>query len=411
MSLFLFTGRINHSSEIKIPGDLLRRNLLSTCSRLLKNIIVNGTFFNVYLQTFSINNLIQLLVKTSRSLASLRTCFLLVPIAFQFSFTSCEQAAASADKGGDTTIKEKEVKTSPATSLTLDTADFTRRIHLIANGDSSGRWPVKTAYPSPGAVLPFKRIVAFYGNLYSKQMGILGELPPNEMLAKLKQECKKWAAADSTTPVQPALHYIAVTAQGSPGADGKYKLRMPFKEIDKVLDMAKQIDALVFIDIQVGLSNLETEVPLLEKYLKMPNVHLGIDPEFSMKTGKKPGSVIGSFDAADINFTSNYLAKLVKENGIPPKILVVHRFTNPMVTNYKQIKTRPEVQIVMDMDGWGESERKIGTYHHFIATQPVEFTGFKLFYRNDTKYVNRQQIMQPEQLLKLKPRPVYIQYQ
>src|SRR6185436_15421470 len=293
----------------------------------------------------------------------------------------------------------------------LDTTLFNEKLVWNTNGDSSGKWPVKTAYPSPGAVLPFKRIVAFYGNLYSKQMGILGELPPNEMLAKLKQECKKWAAADSTTPVQPALHYIAVTAQGSPGADGKYKLRMPFKEIDKVLDMAKQIDGLVFIDIQVGLSNLETEVPLLEKYLKMPNVHLGIDPEFSMKTGKKPGSVIGSFDAADINFTSNYLAKLVKENGIPPKILVVHRFTNPMVTNYKQIKTRPEVQIVMDMDGWGESERKIGTYQHFIATQPVEFTGFKLFYRNDTKKVNRQQVMQPEQLLKLKPRPIYIQYQ
>ena len=41
--------------------------------------------------------------------------------------------------------------------------------------------------------------------------------------------------------------------------------------------------------------------------------HLGIDPEFSMrKSGKKPGSVIGTFDAADINWTSEYLAKLVK---------------------------------------------------------------------------------------------------
>ena len=121
--------------------------------------------------------------------------------------------------------------------------------------------------------------MAYYGNLYSKQLGILGEFPPNEMLAMLKQEVNKWEAADSTTPVLPALHYIAVTAQGSPGADGKYKLRMPFKEIDKVLEMAKQIDGIVFIDIQVGLSTLETEVPLLEKYLKMPNVHLGVDPD------------------------------------------------------------------------------------------------------------------------------------
>jgi len=349
-------------------------------------------------------------VKTFGSVVTLRVCLLLIPIAAQLSFTSCEQATASIDPNSDTTIKEKAVKAGEI-STTLDTADWRNRLNLMANGDSSGRWPVKTDYPLPGAILPFKRIIAYYGNLYSKQMGILGELPPNEMLAKLQGEVKKWNAADSTTPAIPALHYIAVTAQLAPGADGKYKLRMPFKQIDKVLEMAKQIDALVFIDIQIGLSTLEVEVPQLEKYLKMPNVHLGIDPEFSMKTGKKPGTVIGSFDATDINYTTNYLAKLVKENNIPPKILVIHRFTNPMVTNYKHIKTRPEVQIVMDMDGWGEAERKVGTYYHFVASQPVEFTGFKIFYKNDTKNVNRKQVMTPEQLLKLKPKPMYIQYQ
>src|SRR5207247_4348403 len=108
----------------------------------------------------------------------------------------------------------------------------------ITNGDTKGRWPVKTAYPIPGAILPFKRIVAYYGNLYSKNMGILGEYPPDEMLKRLNAEIKKWQAADSTTPVQPALHYIAVTAQGSPGKDGKYRLRMPFKHIDSILGIA-----------------------------------------------------------------------------------------------------------------------------------------------------------------------------
>ncbi len=46
---------------------------------------------------------------------------------------------------------------------------------------------------------------------------------------------------------------------------------------------------------------------------------LSIDPEFSMKTGAKPGSVIGSFDAADINYVTNYLAKIVKDNNLPPQ--------------------------------------------------------------------------------------------
>jgi hypothetical protein len=82
-----------------------------------------------------------------------------------------------------------------------------------------------------------------------------------------------------------------------------------------------------------------------------------------------------------------------------------------MVTNYKQIKTRPEVQFVMDMDGWGVKAKKISTYNSFISPQPVQFTGFKIFYKNDTKRVNAAKEMQPEDILKLKPQPVYIQYQ
>src|SRR5579871_1200322 len=230
------------------------------------------------------------------------------------------------------------------------------------------------------------------------------------MLQKLKVEIKKWEAADSTTAVQPALHYIAVTAQGSPGKDGKYRLRMPFKQIDSVINLAAQINAIVFLDVQVGMSSVKQEIPLLEKYLKMPQVHLGIDPEFSMKTGKKPGTVIGTMDAEDINFTSDYLKNLVVANNLPPKILVVHRFTQGMLTNYKKVETHPEVQLVMDMDGWGIQARKINTYKEFIAKQPVEYTGFKLFYKNDFREANSR-MLTPEEVLRLKPQPMYIQYQ
>lgn len=297
-----------------------------------------------------------------------------------------------------------------AVPAVLDTALYNKRLVYLANGDSSGKWPVKAPYPNAGAVLPFKRIVAFYGNLYSKRMGVLGELPPKEMLAKLKSEVKTWQAADTSMEVIPALHYIAVTAQGYPGKGNTYRLRMPFHQIDSVIGMARQINALVFLDVQVALSTLQQELPQLEKYLLMPNVHLGIDPEFSMKTGKKPGSVIGTFDAADVNYASGYLAKLVKANNLPPKILIVHRFTRPMVTNYRQIKLQPEVQIVMDMDGWGHQAKKLTTYQEFIYKEPVQFTGFKLFYKNDLREP-KSRLMTPQEVLRLKPSPVYIQYQ
>lgn len=306
--------------------------------------------------------------------------------------------------------QETKTQEAPASSA-LDTAAYNLKNKELANGDTSGYWPVKNQpYPLEGAILPFKRVIAYYGNLYSKRMGILGEYAPKEMLSRLNVEVKKWEKADPKTPVQPALHYIAVVAQGDGGKDGKYRFRMPEKHIDSVINMAKTINAIVFLDIQVSLSTIQDELPLLEKYLKLPNVHLGIDPEFSMKTGAKPGSRIGTYDAADINYCSQYLAKLVKENNLPPKIFVIHRFTRKMVTNTKNIKLRPEVQVVMHMDGWGEPELKKGTYRHFIFPEPVQFAGFKIFYKNDLKKAPNR-LMTPEELLKLKPQPVYIQYQ
>lgn len=334
--------------------------------------------------------------------------------------SSCKQGGGSksADKkAGDTTAKAKgeepdTLSIVKSTYPPTDKAKYDELLKFNAHTDTSGRWPVKNQpYPVGGAILPFKRVVSFYGNLYSKKMGILGELPPNEMIAKLKGEVKAWEKADPKTPVQPALHYIAVVAQGDGGKDGKYRYRMPFKQIDSVLVLAKKAHAIVFLDVQVALSNIQAELPLFEKYLKMPQVHFGMDPEFSMKDGSKPGKKIGTYDANDINYVAGYLANIVKKNGLPPKILVVHRFTKKMVTNYKNIKLRPEVQIVMDMDGWGEPDLKTGTYRYFINQEPVQFTGFKLFYKNDIKKAPHHMLTPQEVLSRYSPYPIYIQYQ
>lgn len=292
----------------------------------------------------------------------------------------------------------------------LDTSLFNRlQMHLVHNKPSA-RWPVKTTYPLPGALLPFNRIVAYYGNFYSKGMGILGELQQEEMLSRLEEEVHNWQEADTAIPALPALHYIAVTAQRKPGADGKYRLRMPFQQIDLALKLSKQLNAILILDVQVGHSTLEEELPKLEPYLKLPNVHLGIDPEYSMKGGEIPCSTIGTFDAGDVNYAASYLAALVQKNSIPPKVLIVHRFTKEMVTNYKNIQTRPEVQIVMNMDGFGFPAKKISSYKTAIVNEPVQFTGFKIFYKND-KLSKPYRLMQPAEILQLIPSPIYIQYQ
>jgi hypothetical protein len=337
--------------------------------------------------------------------------FLILPILL-FHVSGCNRGKAAdalneTEETKSTQIDSASKKIVPA--LTIDTADYNKRMLALSNNDTTGRWPVKTPYPLPGALLPYNRIIAFYGNLYSKRMGILGELPKEEMLKKLQDEVAQWQAADPSVKTIPALHYIAVTAQGAPGKDNMHRLRMPFKQIDTILSWAKPINALVFLDIQVGHSSVKKEVTALEQYLSLPNVHLGIDPEFSMKTGHRPGVKIGTFNADDINDAIDILANLVRKNKLTPKVLVIHRFTQGMVTNYKDIKTVPEVQIVMDMDGFGSKVLKRSTYLRYIYREPVQFTGFKLFYKNDNK--NDWKMYSPEELLKFTPKPIYIQYQ
>lgn len=301
----------------------------------------------------------------------------------------------------------------PATTTATTTATGTNP--LVYQEDTNvtvrgQRWPAAAPYPHGGAILPFSRIVAYYGNFYSTRMGILGEFASSTVLAQLASTTAAWEAADPDTPVVPAIHYIAMVAQADGGADGMYRAVMPDREIQKAYDMAKAIDGIMFLDLQVGLSTIQRELPQFRDWLAKPEVHLGIDPEFSMKTGDRPGTVIGTYDAADINFVIDFLSQIVREEQLPPKVLVVHRFTQNMVTNYQNIRPTPEVQVVMHMDGWGSKDLKRGTYAQVIIPEPVQFTGLKIFYKNDLKPPSTG-IFTPAEALELNPQPVYIQYQ
>lgn len=272
-------------------------------------------------------------------------------------------------------------------------------------------WP-EGPVPLAGAILPAKRIVAFYGNPLVKRMGVLGEYPVDEMLARFDKILAEWKEADPATPVQPALHLIAVVAQADSGRGGKYRLRMTDALIEKVYGWAKQRNGLLFLDIQIARSTVQQELPRLIPFLSRPDVHLGLDPEFSMhysREGMPPGKQIGIMDANEINYAIDELSKLVTELKLPPKLLVVHRFTRPMVRNTASIKPNPNVQVVMNMDGWGQPWLKFDSYEAYIAREPVQFTGFKIFFHNDTRLGDP--ILTPAEVLHLLPRPMYIQYQ
>ena len=135
-------------------------------------------------------------------------------------------------------------------------------------------------------------------------------------------------------------------------------------------------------------------------------MHLALDPEFAMKLGGIPGRRIGTLDATDVNYAVRLLADIVDRKKIPPKVLVVHRFTQRMLTNHDKITLDPEgpgggrhgrVRRALAQGGAATSASS--------SREPVQYAGFKLFFKND------KPMMTPEQVIRLWPVPYYIQYQ
>ena len=321
----------------------------------------------------------------------------------------------------DTSTKGGAKRAAPDSAVRLAVAsrakhrsqnDSISLVAAIRAGLKSPGWPVRGPAALPGSILPQKRIVAFYGNPLSTRMGILGEIPYDQMLAKLDTIVGEWRGADPTTPVLPALHLIVSVAQGTPGKDGMYRQRSDPDLIEKIYGLAKARGAITILDIQTGNSTLQSEIPVLTPFLSRPDVHLGIDPEFNMhysREGRIPGTKIGTLDANDVNYAIDQLAELVTKYHLPPKVLIVHRFTTNMLQHASQIKRDPRVQVVINMDGWGQPWLKFDTYKACEVDEPVQFTGFKLFFHNDTK--KDDALLSPREVLALRPRPLYIQYQ
>jgi hypothetical protein len=298
---------------------------------------------------------------------------------------------------------------NPGTKAAAGTVRVTRAALLRQDSlrvDSVAR----TGGQLPGAILPQQRIVAFYGSATHKTMGVLGQYPKDEMLRRLDRQVQAWQRADPATPIRPALHMVAVIAQRDAGPDGKYRELQPDSVIRRIIRWGHAHKCLVFLDVQVGLSTLQAELPRLAPYLQDSIVHLGIDPEFAMKSGRRPGTEVGEFDAADINYARQFLARLVSRHRLPPKVLVVHRFRQDMVTNYQEIKLDPRVQVVMHMDGWGTPSIKRSSYRRYIKAEPVQYAGFKIFFKNDLK-MDKSRLMTPQEVAALHPDPLYIQYQ
>jgi hypothetical protein len=150
---------------------------------------------------------------------------------------------------------------------------------------------------------------------------------------------------------------------------------------------------------------VQEEVALLRPYLTRRHVHLALDPEFAMSPTTVPGQQIGSIDAADINWTLEYLATIAQNERIGNRILIVHQFTDNMVANRDQIRADPFVDLAITMDGFGAPALKIAQYNRYVAEAPIDYGGIKLFYKHD------RPLMTPTDVMGLDPTPEVVIYQ
>lgn len=274
------------------------------------------------------------------------------------------------------------------------------------DGEAVAEPPPPPELPRGGRTLfPRHRVVAFYGAPENEELGALGIGTPAEAGRRLLRQARAYRRGGRK--ILPAMELIAVIADAAPGEDGDYSHRQRLATVERYLKAARRIKALLVLDIQPGRAEFMQEVRAFERFLKEPDVGLALDPEWATP-GAVPGQQIGTTDAATVNDVQRYLARLVRRGNLPEKMLIVHQFTEDMITNKDRLRRYRGVSLVLNVDGFGGREIKIAKYNDFASftRRRREFrNGFKLFYKEDTN------VLQPIDVIRMRPRPDLVIYE
>jgi hypothetical protein len=253
------------------------------------------------------------------------------------------------------------------------------------------------------SIFPERRVVAYYGAPQDRELGALGLGRPARVVRRLRRQARGYEQPGR--PVLPAFELITTIVHADPGDDGDHSARQPPEIIGRYLRAARRNGMLLILDVQPGYAPFMREVRSLRRWLKEPEVSLALDPEWSLQPPALPGQEIGSTDASVINEVSAYLSRIVRENDLPEKLLVVHRFTNDMIENEGELERHPGVALTVNVDGFGTRPAKRSKYREFTRGRRDRHHGFKLFYKEDTN------MMEPRRVLTLRPQPELVVYE
>jgi hypothetical protein len=326
-------------------------------------------------------------------------------------------ATARAAGVGVTVVPESapDPRASADTVTALHDAGATSTIAVGAPyaGDASLEGRIRTAatgdqLPGGGQLaLPGKRYVALYGAAGTGALGVLGEQGPADAVARAKAQAAEYQPF-SDEPVIPMFELIATVAAGAAGPDGDYSAEVPVETLQPWIDAARDAGVYVVIDLQPGRTDFLTQAKRYESVLAQPGVGLALDPEWRLGPDQVPLKQIGSVSAAEVDATTNWLAGLVREKGLPQKMLVLHQFRLSMIQDRASLDmSHPELAMLVHADGQGGQPDKQATWRALHAEAPTGMAwGWKNFIDEDKPMLTPEQTMQD-----VSPVPDLVTYQ
>jgi len=271
---------------------------------------------------------------------------------------------------------------------------------------SSGQSSLSPVASQDIPILANNQVLAFYGHPFSKRMGILGEYSKEDLARLLKGYAKLYDQANGSLGVVPAFYLIYGTCW--PGGEIGYLKDSVVKDY---IEYAASQNMIVFVDHQIGKYPVEEAVRRLLPYLKYPNVHIALDPEWRTTA---PMQEIGYITAEEVNRAESMIAEYMDREGIPGvKMLVVHQFKPSMIQGRERVRADNErVLLIHTADGFGPPALKKNTYALNALANNMPLKGFKLFFKTTVPGAGYDiPLLTPPEVLALTPRPVLIIYQ